>query len=92
MDIGKLQPRSSVLPRSRELHALDRTWVIWRVVDDGKVIEEVVLGIYSVASVKFDIGWWLIPKTGEDAAETLCSRKEGTVWRVISRRSCFSDN
>jgi hypothetical protein len=41
MDIGELQPRSSIVPRSRELHALDRTWVICGVVDNGKVIEEV---------------------------------------------------
>jgi hypothetical protein len=92
MDIGKLQPRSSVIPRRRKFHAPNRTWVSGRIVDNGEVIEEAILRKLSVASVEFDGRCGLIPNTVEDAAETLCSRNVRTAWRVKSRRPCFSDD
>lgn len=77
--IGKLQPGSSVLPWWRELQAFDGAGVVWRGVCDGEVVEEVVFGVGSIASIGFDEVAWVIPEAEEDAEISLFGEAVGAV-------------
>jgi hypothetical protein len=52
--VGKLQSRSSICAWWREFHAFDGARIVGRVVGDGEVVEEMVVGIGSVAPIGFD--------------------------------------
>jgi hypothetical protein len=79
VDVGKLQPGSGILPRWRELDTLDWTRVIGGVVGDGEIVEEVVFGVGSIASIGFDKVGWVVPEAEEDAVVALFHRTIGAI-------------
>jgi len=80
--IGKLRPRPSISSWWRELQALDWTGVVWRIVGDGEVVEEVVLGVGSIASIGFDEAGWIVPEAEEETGITLFAEGIGAVGFV----------
>jgi hypothetical protein len=67
MDVGKLVAGVCVVAWRRELDALDWAGVVLCVVDDGEVVEEMVVGVCTEAAVLGDQIARVIPEAVEDA-------------------------
>ncbi len=70
MLVGELKPGLGIFAWWREHDALDRAWVFRRIVGNGEVIEEVVFGIGSIASIRFEEIVGIVPKAVKDTSVT----------------------
>jgi hypothetical protein len=68
MYVGELKPGSGIFAWWRELNGLDGAWIIRRVVGDGEVIKEMVLGVGSIAPVGFDEIGRIVPEAVKDTS------------------------